>query len=525
MSVPVLSYLIFIPVAGAILLTGFPRTREEEIRWGALGCSGLEAAVALLMLAGFKADATAGLMQYAESGPWIPMIGARFALGVDGLSVFLVVLSAILTPLAVLASWRSVHDRVREFHILLLLVEASTIGVFVSQDLLLFFVFWELMLIPMALLIGIWGGGRRIEASIKFVLYTMVGSLPMLGAVLTCGVLAGTFSLADLPAALDRAAQDGRFAPPLPWVCFAAFSLAFAIKIPIVPLHTWLPDAHVEAPTAGSVLLAGVLLKMGAYGFIRVALPCFPGALDAGLIGDLTVGALFRWIGVAGVLYGALMALAQTDMKKLVAYSSVSHLGFVVLGLFSLTVKGVEGATLLMISHGISTGGLFFLVGALYDRTHSRRIHDHGGLASAIPRYALVLLLTAFSSIGLPGLNGFPGELLVLLGAFEVSPWLAVAAAPGLVLGAIYLLGLVKRVLFGRPSNPHRLPPPDLDRRESVIFVILALGYFLMGLWPRLFVDRLEAAATQWVFVVQRVSPLSSGTAPDAGLNANEREY
>jgi len=528
MDLPLLSYLVFVPLAGALLLLGFPREREDEIRWGALGCAVLELALAVVLLAVFRGGDGAASIQAAESTGWIPSLGARYAVGVDGLSVFLVVLAAFLGPPAILVSWRSIRDRVREFHIALLLVEASTIGVFVSQDLLLFYVFWELMLIPMALLIGVWGGERRIHAAVKFVLYTMAGSLPMLVAILYCGIVCGTFSIPDLPDALARAAASGRLPPAAPVLCFAALALAFAIKVPVVPLHTWLPDAHVEAPTAGSVVLAGVLLKMGAYGFLRVAIPCFPTALTEDLGLGVTFLSIFRALGVIGIVYGALMAIAQTDMKKLVAYSSVSHLGTVVLGIFSLTVKGVEGAVLQMVSHGLSTGALFLCVGVLYERTHTRSLFDHGGLAGPAPRFALVLMLTALSAIGLPGLNGFPGELLVLMGAWQAGWGLAAGAGLGLILGAVYMLGLVRRVLFGRPANPRRPAPADLGPRELALFVPILVFFFVIGLRPGLMVDRVDAAATRWVASVRAAMEPATGPGPAAPGGAGrvvEREY
>lgn len=493
MTFPLLTCLIVLPLAGAALLTVLPRD-EERTRWVAFVVAMLDAGLAAVLLAGFRASGAGA--QFAESAEWIPAFGIRYAVGVDGLSLFMIVLTAGLTPLAMLASWASVRTKEKEFYVALLLMEASMIGVFAALDLFLFYVFWEMMLVPMALLIGVWGGERRVYAAVKFVLYTLVGSLAMLVAILYCADVAGSWDIRALP---GRLAAAGTVGPRAQALCFAAFALAFAIKVPVIPLHTWLPDAHVEAPTAGSVILAGVLLKMGAYGFLRVAVPFFPRALTENLGAGVTFVGLFRALAVAGIVYGALMAMAQTDMKKLVAYSSVSHLGFVVLGIFSLTVKGVEGALFQMVGHGLSTGALFLLVGVLYERTHTRGLFDYGGIASVVPGYAFVLVVTALASMGLPGLSGFPGEFLVLLGAFEDRAWTAAVGGVGIVLGSVYMLWMVRRVLFGKMTNARNAELTDLRPREWAMLAPLLLSFFLLGLFPRLVVDRLEPTVRAWV--------------------------
>ncbi|MDM7915000.1 MAG: NADH-quinone oxidoreductase subunit M, partial [Candidatus Eisenbacteria bacterium] len=432
-----LSLILGLPLAGSILLLFLPKDRPEASRLFALGISLATFVASLPLLAGFEKNAA---MQFVENIPWITAFGIHYHLGVDGISLFLVLLTTFLTPVVVLSSWRDVRERVRAFHSMILLLEVGMLGAFVALDLFLFYIFWELMLIPMYVLIGVWGGPRRIYAAVKFVLYTIVGSLLMLVGILALYFLhrgqtgVGTF---DLIALRETALPPGTQA----WL-FGAFALAFAIKVPIWPLHTWLPDAHTEAPTAGSVILAGVLLKLGTYGFLRFAIPLFPDAAARFQPLLLTLAAI-------GIVYGALVAMVQTDIKKLVAYSSVSHLGYVMLGLFSFNLEAFSGALYQMLNHGLSTGALFLLVGILYERRHTRQIADYGGIAKRVPLYTAAFLLVTLSSIGLPGLNGFVGEFLILLGAFGANRTAAIVSTTGVVLGAAYMLWLTQRFLFG----------------------------------------------------------------------------
>jgi NADH-quinone oxidoreductase subunit M len=421
--------------------------------------------------------------QFVENVPWIPALGAHYHLGVDGVSVLLVLLTTVLTAVALIGAFSAVDKRQKEFYALLLLLESGMIGTFLSLDLLLFYVFWEVMLIPMYLLIGVWGGPRRIYAAIKFFLYTMAGSVLMLAAILwlyfhhkaRTGV--ATFDLEafyQLP--LDPAVQV--------WL-FLAFAVAFAIKVPMFPFHTWLPDAHVEAPTAGSVILAAVLLKMGTYGFVRFAIPMFPNA-------SAEFAPWIAGLAIVGIIYGALVAMVQPDLKKLVAYSSVSHLGFCMLGLYAMNAQGFSGAMLQMINHGISTGALFLLVGVVYERRHTRLIADFGGLWKPIPVFASVFLVVTLSSIGLPGTNGFVGEFLVLLGAFRTNTWWAVLAATGVILSAVYMLWMFQRVVFGPVTHEENRQLSDLTGRERLVFAPLLLLIFWIGFYPQPFIDRMQ---------------------------------
>ncbi len=421
-------------------------------------------------------------MQFAELAPWIPSWGISYSLGVDGLSLWLVILTTFLTPLALLGSWTSIHDRVREFVVFMLLLEAGMVGVFVSLDLFLFYVFWEAMLIPMYFLIGIWGHERRIYAALKFFLYTFAGSVLMLVAFLVLYKTTGlhTFSIPQLAAAPVE--------PGLQVWLFLACALAFAIKVPMFPFHTWLPDAHVEAPTAGSVILAGVLLKMGGYGFLRIAIPLFP---DAAMRFAPAIGVL----AVIGIVYGALVSLVQPDLKKLVAYSSVSHLGFVMLGIAAFSTVGLVGSVYQMLNHGISTGALFFLVGFLYDRRHTRLISEFGGLKTIMPWYFAVFLLISLSSIAVPGFNGFVGEFLILMGSWSFNPWLVAFASLGVVLAAGYVLWMVKRVFYGEVRNPKNEGLPDLSFREAFVLVPLVVLALFMGVASPLFTRRIEPSA------------------------------
>jgi len=434
-------------------------------------------------------------MQFSERAPWITWLGAEYHVGVDGISLLLVLLTTFLTAVAILSSYAAVTTAVKEYMVCVLLLETGMLGVFVALDLVLFYVFWEGMLIPMYFLIGIWGGPRRIYATIKFFLYTMAGGVLMLVGIIALYFLSGggpggeyTFDLLKL-SALDLPFQVQA------WL-FLAFAVAFAIKVPMFPFHTWLPDAHVEAPTAGSVILAGVLLKMGTYGFLRFALPLFPDATRY-------FTPLFSWLAIIGILYGALVSMVQPDLKKLVAYSSVSHLGFVMLGIFALTAQGVAGAILQMINHGLSTGALFLLVGMLYERRHTRMIQDFGGLARIVPVFTAAFLIVTLSSIGLPGLNGFVGEFLILVGTFRVNVLYAVLATAGIILAAVYMLWMFQRVMFGPVTQEANRGLVDLTPREiAVLAPVLALIVWI-GIYPQPFLRTTEASVAQLLARVQ----------------------
>jgi NADH-quinone oxidoreductase subunit M len=487
MDVPfILSWITYLPAACALLLLALPRASGRALQWVALSAS-LAAFVLSLHLV-FHFDPSAGRMQFEESVSWIrfPAFGIRHHLGVDGISLFLVLLTTFLTPLVLLSSWRSVTRRKGAFLACILLLETGMIGVFCALDLVLFYVFWEVMLIPMYFLIGIWGGERRLYAAIKFILYTMTGSLLMLVGILYLFFAAGgdTFSLVELTARLESGALGWTSREEF-WL-FLAFGLAFAIKVPLFPLHTWLPDAHVEAPTAGSVILAGVLLKMGTYGLLRFCLPLFPGAA-------LALAPAVSVLAIIGILYGALVAMVQPDLKKLVAYSSVSHMGLVVLGIFTFTTPGLEGALVQMVGHGLSTGALFLLVGMLYDRRHTRRIADFGGVAHTSPVLAAVFLVVTLSSIALPGLNGFVGEILILVGSFSRSKTFGTLAAVGMVLGAVYMLRMYQRVFWG-PKNPANTGMGDIGTRERILLLPILLLMLWIGVYPPPFLRRMDAS-------------------------------
>jgi NADH-quinone oxidoreductase subunit M len=476
----ILSGLLLLPFGGAILMFFLPKDRPGAARVAALVVSLATFALSVPLLTGF---ARVREMQFVESIPWIPDFGIAYRIGIDGISLFLVLLTTFLTPIVIVSSWRGIHERVRAFHGMLLLLEVGMIGAFIALDMFLFYVFWELMLIPMYILIGVWGGPRRIYAAVKFILYTIVGSLLMLVAILALyfihhaqtGIY--TFDLAALQ-------STGLSYHQQIWL-FAAFALAFAIKVPLWPLHTWLPDAHVEAPTAGSVILAGVLLKLGTYGFLRFAIPFFPDAA-------LRLQPLFMTLAVIGIIYGALVAMVQEDVKKLVAYSSVSHLGYVMLGLFSFNMEAFSGALYQMLNHGLSTGALFLLVGIVYERRHTRMIADFGGIATRVPLFAAAFILVTLSSIGLPGLNGFVGEFLILTGAFGAERTAAILACTGVVLGAVYMLWLTQRFLFGKIRHPENEGLQDLSRREGLLLVPILLLIIYMGVQPGLFLDRMQ---------------------------------
>jgi NADH-quinone oxidoreductase subunit M len=448
-------------------------------------------------------------MQLVTSLPWIPRLGVSYAVGLDGISLFMVLLSTGLMPLAVLSSYTYITKYERPYYALLLAQAVGMIGCFIATDLFLFYVFFELLLIPMYFLIGIWGGANRLYAAIKFFVYTMLGSLLMLVAILVMvwkvAAVTGQLSFSYTTLLANAGAVGGA----APWL-FAAFALAFAIKVPIFPLHTWRPDAHVEAPTAGSVLLASVLLKVGTYGFLRFAVPFFPSvALSP------TVTALMVTLAVVGIIYGALVALVQPDFKKLVAYSSVSHLGFVMLGIWSGTVQGVQGALMVMISHGLSTGALFFLIGMMYERRHTRDIAAYGGIARVVPVFGILLTVVALSSIGLPGLNGFVGEFLVLLGSFGSHPGATTIATTGVIFAAAYLLWAIQRILFNRLDRPENEGMLDLNPRELVVLIPLVAGIVWLGLYPGPVLRRMEPSARQ--FVETTAAGHAAGAMAEAG--------
>ncbi len=490
MPFPILTSLIALPVAGALVLlfVGSDEKNAPLVRKITLVVSVLVFAETLLLWSRFNPSSAD--FQFVERRAWIPAFGITYFIGVDGISLFLLVLTGFLTPLALLGSWESVHQKTRAFCIVVLLLESAMIGVFVSLDLFLFYVFWDAMLIPMYFLIGIWGYQRRVYAAVKFLLYTMAGSVLMLLAILSLAYLhhetgsGYSFDLLKL--------YDLDIAPNQQFWFFAAFALAFAIKVPLFPFHTWLPDAHVEAPTAGSVILAGVLLKMGTYGLIRFAFPLFPQAA-AFFAPKLAV------LAVIGIIYGALVAMVQPDMKKLVAYSSVSHLGFVVLGIAAMNTQGVQGAVYQMLNHGISTGGLFLIVGMLSDRRHTRLISEYGGLKKVTPHLVAAFLIITLSSIGLPGLNGFVGEFLILLGAFRWDPKLTAFAASGVVLSATYMLWLFQRVNYGPVTNEKNAHLPDLQPREWAVIVPILAAAILMGVAPNLFLRPIEPSVARLV--------------------------
>jgi NADH-quinone oxidoreductase subunit M len=488
MSAPLLSLLVFIPLLAAVSVMFIPRQQVRVIRGFTMAAMLVVFVLSFALLTG---DYGTAAYQFTEELPLIPTYGIRYLVGVDGISLWLLLLTTLVTPIATFASWTHIDTKVKEFALSFLLLETFMLGAFVALDLFLFYVFWELMLVPMVLIIGIWGGPQRVYAAVKFFLYTMVGSLLMLVAIIYLAVqyhsVTGnySFALADLkPLLLPVDVQL--------WL-FAAFALAFAIKVPMFPFHTWLPDAHVQAPTGGSVILAAVLLKMGTYGFLRFAMPLFPAASHR-------LGANIAVIAVIGVLYGAYCAWVQRDVKKLVAYSSVSHLGFVMLGLYSLTLHGISGSILQMISHGISTGALFLLVGVIYERRHTRDLSAFGGLAKPMPMYATLLVIVAMSSIGLPGTNGFVGEFMILSGAFfsehlgVYGPIFAVIAALGVILAAVYMLHALLKLLWGPLDKPENQDLPDLSGREVWALAPLIVLIFWIGLYPRPFLSRMEAS-------------------------------
>jgi NADH-quinone oxidoreductase subunit M len=482
---PPLSTIVFLPLVGALVIWAVPMPPKAQ-RWGAVLVSLLTFVVSLRLWFGF--DRTLADFQFQEQRAWIPDFGVSYHLGVDGISLLLVLLTTFLSTIAIFASVPVIRNKVRGYYAFMLLLEAGMLGVFVSLDLFLFYVFWEAMLIPMYFLIGVWGGERRIYAAVKFFLYTMFGSLLMLVAIIFLAVVhknqSGVLTF-DLPALYGT-----RLTSMQEILLFSAYALAFAIKVPLFPFHTWLPDAHVEAPTAGSVILAGVLLKMGTYGFVRFCLPLFPHAVAQ-------AGPWILALAVIGIIYGALVAMVQPDLKKLVAYSSVSHLGFVMLGIFALNYQGLQGGLLQMVNHGLSTGALFLLVGVVYERRHTRLIAEFGGLTKVMPLFAACFMIVTLSSIGLPGTNGFVGEFLVLLGAFAKHRVAAVLAATGVILAACYMLWMFQRVMFGTVTKNENQKLPDLTRHELATLVPILILIFWIGIYPKPFLETMNASVRQ----------------------------
>jgi NADH-quinone oxidoreductase subunit M len=482
---PLLSLVTFLPLAGAfiiLMVRGDEETVARNARWTALWTSLITFALSLLLWTRF--DQSSAEFQFVERAEWLPDFGVAYHMGVDGISVLFVLLSTLLTPLCILASWDSVKMRVREYMVAFLVLESMMVGMFCALDFVVFYIFFEAVLIPMFLIIGVWGGARRVYAAFKFFLYTLAGSLLMLLALLAMWFHAGT---TDIPTLTEMA-----FPPAMQFWLFIAFFVSFAVKVPMWPVHTWLPDAHVEAPTAGSVILAGVLLKMGAYGFLRFSLPMLPQA-------SADFAPLIFALSVIAIVYTSLVALAQEDMKKLIAYSSVAHMGIVTLGIFTFTQQGISGALFTMLSHGVVSGALFLCVGVLYDRVHSREIARYGGVAKIMPAYALIFMLFTMASVALPGTAGFPGELLVIVGAFKVNPCVALGACMGMILGAAYMLYLYRRVAFGKITKDDLRSLLDLGPREYAVFAPLILLTLWMGVYPSSFLDFFEVTVASLV--------------------------
>jgi len=489
---PILSTVIFIPIIGALALMLLPRSNAMLIRLGALGVS-IAAFIASLPLF-TQFDKETHVMQFIEHQTWIKTWNINYALGVDGISILFVLLSTLVTILCVLISWTAITDKVKEFFVALLLIEGSMIGVFCSLDFFLFYIFWEAMLIPMYILIGVWGGQNRLYAAIKFFLYTFVGSLLMLVGIIVMYLKTGTFDIQVL--------SNQAYPYKLQLLLFWAFFAAFAVKVPMFPVHTWLPDAHTEAPTAGSVILAAILIKMGAYGFLRFSIPMFPEAAKA-------MTPIMLGLSVVAIIYGGLICLAQTDLKRLIAYSSVSHMGFVTLGIFALNTHGVEGGILQMINHGIVTGALFLSVGIIYERTHTRAIADYGGLATPTPVYAGFFMVFTLASIGLPSMNGFVGEFLIILGGFTASRLAGVLAATGIIIGAAYMLWLYQKVFF-MDVNEKVAGLRDMNGREIITLLPMLVLVFWIGIYPNTFLSFMHSSVSH---LLERVNGTPGATA------------
>ena len=482
----ILSLIIFLPLAGAgfILLgnRGDEEVAARDARNVALWTSGITFILSLFLWYNFNTETAE--FQFVEKAEWMPGLNISYHLGVDGISMLFVLLTTLLTPICVLASWRSITTHVKEYMIAFLIMETMMVGMFSALDLVVFYIFFEGVLIPMFLIIGVWGGGRRVYAAFKFFLYTLAGSVLMLLAILAMYFEAGT---TDIPTLMAY-----NFPPDMQRWLWLAFFASFAVKVPMWPVHTWLPDAHVEAPTAGSVILAGVLLKFGGYGFLRFSLPMFASA-------TVEFSPLIFTLSVVAVIYTSLVALAQEDMKKLIAYSSVAHMGFVTIGIFTLNIQGIEGAIYLMLSHGIVAAALFLIVGVVYDRTHSREITTYGGLVHRMPVYALAFMLFMLASVGLPGTGGFVGEFLVLVGIFQINTWVAALAATGVILGAAYMLYLYRRVIFGKLTKESLMKIADLEKREIVVFAPLVILVLWMGIYPTSFLDVMHVSVANLI--------------------------
>jgi NADH-quinone oxidoreductase subunit M len=489
LGIPILSLLIFFPLLGAILLVFIDKEKLETLRVVTLLIAIIEFVLSLPLF--FTFNTKTAEMQFVEDYWWVQSYGISYKLGIDGISLLLVLLTTFLTVLCILSSWKAITQRAKEYMISFLFLETGMVGALVSLDLILFYVFWEVMLIPMYLLIGVWGSPqRRVYAAVKFFLFTMAGSVLMLVAILVLYFInlnatgSPTFDVLELY-------KLGIPVETQYWL-FGAFALAFAIKVPMFPFHTWLPDAHSEAPTAGSVILAGVLLKMGTYGFIRFAMPLFPKAA-------MDLLPLVCALAIIGIIYGALVSMMQPDLKRLVAFSSVSHLGYVMLGMFALNMQGVQGSIYQMLNHGISTGSLFLIVGMVYERRHTRLISEFGGLSRVMPVFAIFFMIVTLSSIGLPGTNGFVGEFLILLGAFQANVVYGVLATTGVVLGAAYMLWMFQRVMFGKVTNPENEKLKDLSPREITVLVPMVIMIFLMGIYPKLFFSKMDVTVEKFL--------------------------
>lgn len=504
-----LTYLILTPLAGSFLILFFKKEQVNLIKYFAVAISVIAFMISLVIY--FQFDSANSDFQFVNKLNWIKGLNIQYHVGIDGMSMLLVLLTTFLTPLTLISSWSSIETKVKEFTFFFLMLEVGMLGVFISLDLFLFYIFWEAMLIPMYFIIGIWGGKERVYAAVKFFIYTMFGSLLMLVAIVWLAV----YAITPLGHFTTNLVELYTIAPQIPmniqmWM-FLAFAFSFAIKVPLFPLHTWLPDAHVQAPTAGSVILAGVLLKMGTYGLLRFNLPLFPQA-------SIAAAPFISVLAVIGIIYGALVAMVQTDVKKLVAYSSVSHLGFVVLGIFAMTQESVQGSIIQMINHGLSTGALFLLVGVIYERTHTREIADYGGIAKIIPLFSFAFMFASLSSVGLPGLNGFVGEFLILLGSFQspvLNSWAFTAfGASGVIFAAVYLLWMYQRVVFGPVKNPKLTGMKDMNNREIFVLIPIFILIIWIGIYPSTFLkvsDKSTAKIVKQIYNPVKVTPFEPG--------------